>query len=96
VLRSELCDGPRAVAHARIILAEVNPTADTVTRGIERVKSDLARSLVPPEPDEPIQQLMLSTARAGLTSDETFRQLGRDLTEFTTLLPGAKRTERHR
>ncbi len=51
VLRSELCDGPRAVASARITLAQANPTPDTVARGIERIKSDLVRSLVPPQPD---------------------------------------------
>jgi hypothetical protein len=50
VLRSELCDGPRAVAYTRITLREANPTAGDLARGMVRVKSDLVRSLTPPEP----------------------------------------------
>ena len=51
VLLSELCDGTRSVAHAQITLSETKPTADMVTRGIERTKSYLAQSLVHVEPD---------------------------------------------
>jgi hypothetical protein len=50
ILRSELCDGPRAVAYARITLPEANPTAETVARGIDRLKGSLVRSLPPLEP----------------------------------------------
>jgi hypothetical protein len=50
ILRSELCDGPRAVSYARITLAAAHPTAETVARGIDRIKSDLVRSLPPLEP----------------------------------------------
>jgi hypothetical protein len=50
ILRSELCDGPRAVAYARITLPEANPTAETVARGIDRLKGSLVRSLPPIEP----------------------------------------------
>jgi hypothetical protein len=50
ILRSELCDGPRAVAYARITLPEANPTAETVARGIGRLKRDLVQSLPPLDP----------------------------------------------
>jgi hypothetical protein len=53
ILRSELCDGPRAVAYAQITLPAVNPTAETVAGGIEQIKSDLVRSLSFPEPTTP-------------------------------------------
>jgi hypothetical protein len=53
ILRSELCDGPRAVAYARITLPEVNPTAAAVAGGIEQIKSDLVQSLPLPEPELP-------------------------------------------
>jgi hypothetical protein len=45
VLRSELCDGPRPVAFARITLPEVDPTAKSVAGGIKQIKSDLVQSL---------------------------------------------------
>lgn len=50
ILRSELCDGPRAVAYARITLPEANPTAETVARGVDRLEASLVRSLPPLEP----------------------------------------------
>jgi hypothetical protein len=50
VLRSALCDGPRAVSYARIIVSAANPTAKTVARGIDRIKSDLVQSLPPLDP----------------------------------------------
>jgi hypothetical protein len=50
VVRSELCDGPRAVAYTRITLHEANPTAADLTRGMAQIKSDLVRSLTPVEP----------------------------------------------
>jgi hypothetical protein len=50
VLRSELCDGPRAVAYTRITLPEANPTAEDLARSMKRIKSDLVRSLPPLEP----------------------------------------------
>jgi hypothetical protein len=50
VLRSELCDGPRAVAYTRITLPEANPTAADLARSMERIKSDLVRSLQPLDP----------------------------------------------
>jgi hypothetical protein len=54
ILRSELCDGPRAVAYARITVPEVEPTAKTVVRDIEKVESDLVRSLPRPQPVWPV------------------------------------------
>jgi hypothetical protein len=50
VVRSELCDGPRAVAYTRITLPEANPTAHDLARSMERIKSDLVRSLPPLDP----------------------------------------------
>jgi hypothetical protein len=50
VLRAELCDGPRAVAYARISLPQINPTSETVAHGIEQLESDLVQSLPLPEP----------------------------------------------
>ena len=50
VVRSALCDGPRPVAYARMILAEANPSPATVAQAIERLKSDLWLSL--PRPPE--------------------------------------------
>jgi hypothetical protein len=49
ILRSELCDGPRPVAYARITVPEADPAADTLDRDIERVKSDLVQSLPLPQ-----------------------------------------------
>jgi hypothetical protein len=54
ILRSELCDGPRAVAFARITVPEVEPTAKTVVRDIERIESDLVQSLPRPQPVMPV------------------------------------------
>jgi hypothetical protein len=53
VVRSELCDGPRPVAYARITLAEANPSAATLAQGIKRLESSLVSSLPPPEPPLP-------------------------------------------
>jgi hypothetical protein len=54
VLRSELCDGPRPVAFARITLPEVDPTAESVAGGIKQIKSDLVHSLPSPETVMPV------------------------------------------
>jgi hypothetical protein len=53
VVRSELCDGPRPVAYARMTLAEANPSAATMAQGIKRLESSLVGSLPPPEPPLP-------------------------------------------
>jgi len=54
ILRSELCDGPRPVAYARITVPEADPAAKTLDRDIERVKSDLVQSLPLPQPVMPV------------------------------------------
>jgi hypothetical protein len=54
ILRSELCDGPRAVAFARITVPEADPTAGTLAADIERIKSDLVQSLPRPQPVMPV------------------------------------------
>jgi hypothetical protein len=54
ILRSELCDGPRAVAFARITVPEADRTAQTLDRDIERVKSDLVQSLPQPQLATPV------------------------------------------
>jgi hypothetical protein len=54
ILRSELCDGPRPVAYARITVPEADPAAETLDRDIERVKSDLVQSLPLPQPVMPV------------------------------------------
>jgi hypothetical protein len=54
ILRSELCDGPRAVAFARITVPGADPTAGTLAGDIERIKSDLVQSLPLPQPVMPV------------------------------------------
>jgi hypothetical protein len=54
VLRSELCDGPRAVAFARITVPEVGMTPKTLERDIDRIKADLVQSLPSPRPVMPV------------------------------------------
>jgi hypothetical protein len=54
ILRSELCDGPRAVAFARITVPGVDPTAETLVGDVERIKSDLVHSLPLPQPVMPV------------------------------------------
>lgn len=53
VVRSELCDGPRPVAYARMTLAEANPSAATLAQGIAHLESSMVHSLPPPEPPIP-------------------------------------------
>lgn len=53
ILRSSLCDGPRAVAYARISISERSPSAEDVARGIVQIKSDLVQSLPLPAPGIP-------------------------------------------
>jgi hypothetical protein len=53
VVRSELCDGPRPVAFARITLADADPSPATLARGIEQLESSMVSSLPPPEPPLP-------------------------------------------
>jgi hypothetical protein len=50
VLRSELCDGPRPVAYARVTIPATKPTAEQLAQGIDRAKSSLVQSLTPEEP----------------------------------------------
>jgi hypothetical protein len=54
ILRSELCDGPRPVAFARITVPGADPTTRTLAGDIERIKADLVQSLPLPRPVMPV------------------------------------------
>jgi hypothetical protein len=53
LIRSELCDGPRPIAYARLTIADANLSAARVAQAIQGLKSELVQSLPPPEPPLP-------------------------------------------
>jgi hypothetical protein len=53
LIRSELCDGPRPVAYARLTIADANLSAASVARAVRGLESKLVQSLPPPEPPLP-------------------------------------------
>jgi hypothetical protein len=60
VLRSELCGGPRPVAHARMTLRGGDPTVANVAQGIDHLTSDLVACLAPSGADVATEFLELA------------------------------------
>jgi hypothetical protein len=53
LIRSELCDGPRPIAYARLTIADANLNTASVARAVQGLESKLVRSLPLPEPGIP-------------------------------------------
>jgi hypothetical protein len=49
LIRSELCDGPRPVAYARLTIADAKLSDASVAQAVQRLESNLVRSLPTPE-----------------------------------------------
>jgi hypothetical protein len=53
LIRSELCDGPRPVAYARLTIAAANLSDVSVAQAVQGLESKLVQNLAPPEPPLP-------------------------------------------